>query len=193
MLSQPWQVGLLSDFNGDKDVENFIQQYQKVAAVNDWSETASLLHILTHLRDGANKCGNNSTLKEVFRALHFRYGISRREARTRLAHLKRDTKLSLRDHATMVKKLVEAAYADLPQGRNCAGIILQLHQPCIPTRHLFAINLQNLAKVVEAKTEYLQLQPGHNPGPGIRQVDTETTPSQVQANQARHSEVELLF
>ena len=104
-------------FNGDGDVESFIQQYQEVAAANDWSKIAAPLHIRTHLRDDANECGNYSTLDEVFRALRFKYGISRREARTRLAHFKRDTKLSQREHATTVKKLVEAA-------RDDAGLIL---------------------------------------------------------------------
>ena len=41
------------DFCGE--VENFIQQYQEVAAANDWSKTATLLHIRTHLRDDANE------------------------------------------------------------------------------------------------------------------------------------------
>lgn len=50
------------DFNGGGDVENFIQHYQEVATTNDWSETAALLYICTHLRDNANDCGNNSTL-----------------------------------------------------------------------------------------------------------------------------------
>ena len=50
------------DFSGDGDVENFIQQYQEVATANDWSRTAALLHIRTHLRDDANKWGNYSTL-----------------------------------------------------------------------------------------------------------------------------------
>ena len=68
------------DFSGEGD----IQQYQEVAAANDWSETAALLHIRTHLRDYANECGNYSTLEEVFRALRSKYGISRWEARTQL-------------------------------------------------------------------------------------------------------------
>ena len=54
----------------------------------------------------------------MLRALRSKYGISRREARTRLAHLKQDTKLSLREQATTVKKLVEAGYADLPQNHR---------------------------------------------------------------------------
>ena len=116
------------DFNGDGDVENFIQQYKEVAAANDWSKTTALLHIRTYLQDEANECGNYSTLAKAFRALCSMYVISRREARTGLAHFKRDTKLALREHATTVEKLVEAAYADLhtsgSQGRDDAGIIL---------------------------------------------------------------------
>ena len=121
------------NFNGNGDVENFIQQYLEVAADDGWSETAALLYIRTHLRHDPYKCGNNPTLEEVFKALHSRYEISRWEARTRLAHLKRDIKLSLRDHATMTKKLVKAAYADILQRRDDAGIVLQLHQLRIPT------------------------------------------------------------
>ena len=44
-----------------------------------------------------------------------------------------------------------------------------------------------------AETEYLQIQPGHNSEISIRQADEETTPSQVQANQAKTSKIELLF
>lgn len=60
-------------------------------------------------------------------------------------------------------------------------------------RHLLAINLWSLAKEVESRTEYLQIQPDHNPGISIGQVDKETTPSPVQANQAKPSEMELLL
>ena len=56
-----------------------------------------------------------------------------------------------------------------------------------------AIKPQDLAEAVEASAEYLQLQPSHNPGTSIRQVDEEPTPSPVQANQAKPSETELLF
>ena len=184
------------DFSGEGDIENFIQQYQEVAAANDWSKTAALLHIRTHLRDDANECGNYSTLEEVFRALRSKYGLSRREARTRLAHLKRDTKLSLREHATTVKKLVEAAYGDLPQDHRIE-MTLELFCSSLNNaylqRHLLAIKPQDLDEAVEAGTEYLQIQPSHNSGSNIRQVDEETTPTQVQANQTKPSELELLM
>ena len=76
---------------------------------------ATLLHIRTHLKDYARECGCYATLKEVFEALRAKYGLTVREPRTRVTSLKRDARLSLTDHATEVKKLVEAPYADLPQ------------------------------------------------------------------------------
>ena len=53
-----------------------------------------------------------ATLEEVLEALRVKYGLTVKEART---SLKRDARLSLTDHVTEVKRLVEAAYTDLPQ------------------------------------------------------------------------------
>ena len=116
------------------DKETWRTSYNNAVA-NDWSKAAALSHIRTHLRDDANEYGNYSTLKEVFRALRSKYGISRREARTRLAHLKRDAKLSLREHATTVKKLVEAAYGDLLQD-NRIEMTLELFCSSITNAYL---------------------------------------------------------
>ena len=91
------------DFNGKEDVETFIQHFQEVAEANEWFTTAALLYIRTHLQDDARSCGNHSTLEEVFKALRSKFGLSVREARTRLTNMKRDTKLSLEDHTTEIK------------------------------------------------------------------------------------------
>ena len=60
-------------------------------------------------------------------------------------------------------------------------------------KHLLAIKLQDLDEAVEPGTEYLQIQPSHNSRSNIRQVDKETTSIQVQANQTKPSELELLM
>ena len=73
-----------------------------------------LLNVRTHLQGGAHGCENYPTLEKVFKALCSKYWLSVREARMR----QRDTKLSLTDHATEVKKLVEVAYADLPRNHK---------------------------------------------------------------------------
>ena len=112
----------------------------------------------------------------------------------RLAHLKKDTKLS--EHATAVKKIVEAAYGDLPQDHRIE-MTLELFCSSLNNaylqRHLLAIKPQDLDEAVEAGTEYLQIQPSHNSESNIRQVDEETTPTPVQANQTKPSELELLM
>ena len=56
-----------------------------------------------------------------------------------------------------------------------------------------AVKPQDLDEAVEAGTEYLQIQPSYNSGSIMRQVDEETTPTQVQANQTKPSELELLM
>ena len=116
----------------------------------------------------------------MFRAHRFRYGISKREARTRLAHLKRDTKLSLRDYTTIVRKLVEALFGDLPQDHR-EEMVLELFCSSINNpylqRQLLAIKPQNLGEAEETDTEYLQIQPSYNSRTRIRQMDAETTPT----------------
>ena len=57
------------DFNGKEDVETFIQHFQEVAEANEWSITAALLQIRTHLQDDARSCGNHSTLEKVFKEI----------------------------------------------------------------------------------------------------------------------------
>ena len=79
---------------------------------NEWPEMETLLHIP---KDDARECGSYATMKGVLETFCAKYRLNVREARTRLTSLKRDAKLSLTDHAIKVKRLVEAAYADLQQ------------------------------------------------------------------------------
>ena len=50
-----------------------------------------------------------------------------------MTNLRRDTKLSLADHATEVKRLVSAAYTDLPQTGDGVKLVLQFIKPHLPT------------------------------------------------------------
>ena len=184
------------DFNGKEDVETFIQHFQEVAEANEWSNTAALLHIRTHLQDDARSCGNHPTLEEVFKALRSKFGLSVREARTRLTNMKRDTKLSLEDHATEIKKLVGIAYADLPrhhQEEMTLDIFSNSLNHAYLQRHLLAIKPRSLAEAVEAGSEYLQIKPGSAYGANVRQIDEDEAIDQVRAAQTKPSEMELLL
>ena len=56
-----------------------------------------------------------------------------------------------------------------------------------------AVKPQDLDDSVEERTEYLQIQPSYNSGSDIWQVDEETISTQVQANQTKLSELEMLM
>ena len=90
---------------------------------------ATQLYIQMHMKDGVLKCGIHATLEEVQEAFGSKYEQTIRKARTRLTGLKQDTKLPLTDHATEVKKLVDATYAYLPNSLNDAYLL----------RHLLAV------------------------------------------------------
>ena len=158
---------------------------------------ATLLHIRMHLKDDARECGNYATLEEVFEVFRVKYGLTVREARTRLTSLKRDARLSLTDHATEVKRLVEAAYADLPQTHRQEMILdlfcNSLNQACLQ-RHLLAIRPQSLAEAVRVRNKYLQIKPNSSPGVTIRQVEEEEGhPETVQVTQSKPTEMETLL
>ena len=63
-----------------------------------------LLHICRHLKTGAPECGNHPILNELLGSLHSMYKLTVREAEKSLRNLRKDTKLSLSDHAAKVKK-----------------------------------------------------------------------------------------
>ena len=99
------------DFTGDSNMEDFIQQFQEVAMASEWSNMATLLYIRVHMKDDARECESHATLKKVLEALDSKYGLTVQEARAHLTSLTRDTKRSLTDHATKVKRLMETAHA----------------------------------------------------------------------------------
>ena len=117
-----------------------------MATANKWSKIAALFHIRTHLQDCAHGCGNYNPLEEMFKAFLSRYELSIREASTRLTNLWRDTKLSLTDQATDVKRLVKAAYADLPwahQEEMMLDLFCSSLNHTYLNRYLLAINPQS--------------------------------------------------
>ena len=66
---------------------------------------ATLLYLRAELKDNASECGSYSTADGMLEAFCSKYGLTVREAKTRLIPFRRDTEMG---------RLVEAAYADLP-------------------------------------------------------------------------------
>ena len=110
----PQETFKAPNFTGEINVENFTYQFQEMAAANEWSNAATLLHIHKNLTDGARDCGRYPTSDKVLETLFFKYELTVREARTCLSNLRRDIKVSSTDLANEVNRLVKAAYADVP-------------------------------------------------------------------------------
>ena len=161
---QPRETFKAPTFDGSSDVECFIRQFQDVSLANGWTDGAALLHIRTKLKEEAKGCGQGEDLQAVFTALRARFGMTRREARTCLAGLKRNSKTTLYAHAAEVDRLVQLAYAELPdQHRSDMSVELfcsTLGHPQLQ-RHLLAIPLPDLQAAVRAGNDYLQIQPSH--------------------------------
>ena len=65
----------------------FIQQFTDVADANQWNPAATLLHLREAPKDGARECGKANIVASVFAAVQAWFGLSVREARTKLTSL----------------------------------------------------------------------------------------------------------
>ena len=147
-------------FNGNGDVELFIQHFMEVATANQWNQVATLLHLREALQEDARECGRPATLEAAFAALRSRYGLTTREARSKLSHLKKDVHCTLHEHATQVEKLIRGAYGDLPEETQ-ANLALETFCSSLGNaalqRHLLAVRPETLAEAILHGNEFMQV------------------------------------
>jgi hypothetical protein len=147
-------------YNGQGDVELFINQFEEVTDANEWEPAAAFLHLREALKEGARDCGRAQNLAGVFNALRARYGLSPREARTQLTRLRREPNTTLQEHASEVQRLVNVAYADLPRC-NQTDMVIDLFCSTIGNaylqRHLLAVPTPTLEDAVRAGNDFLQI------------------------------------
>lgn len=164
-------------FEGKGDVEYFIHRFEEVAEANDWRPGAALLHLREALKEGAQDCGRAGTIPAIFIALRAKYGLTPREARSRINALKRDTQTTLQEHATEVERLVAVAYADLPQGyqdRMVLDTFCNTIGNSYLQRHFLAVDTETVEDAVRAGNEYLQIRTGADRSrnrPLVNQID----------------------
>ena len=147
-------------YRGEGDVELFIQQFQEVAEANEWTPVATLLHLRESLTEKAQACSRADTAQGIFVALRARFGLTPREARTRLTALRKDNRCSLHDHVVEVERLVQRAYAELPDHLRaemareafCGSLGSTALQ-----QHLLAARPQSMEEAVQYSSEFLQV------------------------------------
>ena len=90
--------------------------------------------------------------------LRARFGLSQRQAKDKLIHLKRDNKVTLHEQGMEVLRLVELAYPRLSRmDREQMGIdhLLQALDNKGIQRHMLTIQPQTVVELVQAVDEYL--------------------------------------
>ena len=129
---------------------------------------ATLLHLREALQGGAREYGRPATTEEVFTALRSRYGLTPKEARSRLNGLKKESRQSLHDHAIEIEKLVRKAFGELPEEVQ-TNMMLDAFCGSLGNAtlqwHLLAIRPETLNEAVQHGQEYLQIKSDRGSGP----------------------------
>lgn len=162
-------------FDGTGDVGFFISQFEDVARANQWDEASARIHIRASLTDAATSCGQAEDMEHIIMALRARFGTTSRQAKAKLAALKKDQQTSLQEHAAEVDRLVGIAYEELPRA-NQQDMKLDIFQTSLSNpylqRHLLAIQPGNLEEATRAGNEYLQIKT-FTSNSTVRQVEEE--------------------
>ena len=177
MLQPPVQQFRAPQYSGQGDVEYFITRFKKVTEANGWGHGAALLHLRDALKNTAEDCGRAANVQATFAPLRARFGLSPREARSRLSVLKKNFRTPLQEHAAEVERLVNIAYADLPQEHR-ARMRIEIFDNTLGylplQRHLLAVHTPTLEDAVRAGNEFLQIRPANEKGStSVRQVEDE--------------------
>jgi hypothetical protein len=175
------------EFDGTGDVAYFLRQFTDVTQANEWNPATTLLHIREALKGTAQACGNAETLEGVRNALQARFGLSVREARSKLSTLRKETKTTLQEHASEVTRLMNIAYADLPVEHR-QRMTLDMFQGTLGNaylqRHLLAVDAHTLEDTVRAGSEFLQIKPTNFPSSHVHVVEEDVQELDVQVVQA---------
>lgn len=169
-------------YDGETDVDLFIQHFQDVAQANQWPAQESTLHIRACLEKQAIECGRGQDLTEIIDNLRARFGLTIRQARDKLSNLKKTSKQSFHDLGSEIQKLVSLAYPNQTRGFHIETG-LETFSRAIRSKalqhQLMARPHHTITEAVRIAEEYTQIE-GATPtitaldGPGI------TGPSELQ-------------
>lgn len=153
-------------FEGEGDVDYFIQRFQQIAEANRWRGRDIQLHLRQALDGKAKDCRQAEGVAEIFAALRVRFGQTVKQATSRLTTLQRKEGTTPREHADVVKCLVDTAYPEVDE-INRQRIRLTVFQTTLADapfqRHLLAVDPANLEGFVCASRDYDQVKGKEKP------------------------------
>ena len=173
-------------FNGEGDLTLFLKQFEDVADANGWTGVQRTLHLRGQLAGDAQGCGHGDNYREIVEDLHARFGVSRRQARDRLAALKMRASQSTHSQAAEISRMVKVAFpslADADQRAMALEYFTRAWESKSIQRHLLAVAPATMKEAVQAMEEYLAVG-GPDQAPRAMPVDQSDLPSQPSALEA---------
>jgi len=150
----------LPKYKGDTDVELFLQQFHDICEENDWGAGTSLLQLRGALEGPAVECGRGDTVAEIERHLRASFGMTMRQARDKLANMRRAPGQSVHNLGVDNENLVRIGYPNMaPADRT--DIAVETIKRALDhkglARHLLSLRVGTVAEVVTAAEEYFQV------------------------------------
>jgi len=145
------------NFSGEEDVEQFITEFSDVAAICRWPARVTLIQLQLCLTGTAKPYGIDQNVGEIFDALRARFGLTAQDARIQLQELRGDRKTALREHATLVERLAQVAYGDLPaNGRQSLALdaFLQSINNMGLKKHLLVAEVETMERALRLGNAY---------------------------------------
>jgi len=160
-------------FSGEEDMEQFITEFSDVAAICRWPNRVSLIQLWLCLTGLAKPYGIGQDVGDIFEAWRARFGLTARDARVQLQGLRRNPKTNLREHATVVERLAQVAYGDLPADSRqnlTLDAFLQSINNLGLEQHLLVAKVETMERALRLGNAYFQADSACRPGATIQQV-----------------------
>jgi hypothetical protein len=160
-------------YNGDTDIELFLDQFLDITEANKWSDREAALHLRSSLEGPAATCSLSRDLDDIVLDLRARFGITPKQARSKLGTITRKSKQSFHELGTEVTRLVKIAYPR--QNRQFQlETSLETYSKALNHRslqqHLLARPHDSMAEAVEICNEFMQVEGSR---PSIANIDAE--------------------
>jgi len=168
-------------FGGDGDVEQFIKEFEDVAATAEWPVRVRVLQLRACLTGRARNFALGPDEAHILRALRARFGLTTEEASDQLQVMRRDRRTSLEDHANEVERLAQAAFGHAT-GDDRKRLVFNaffrsVNHPDLQ-RYWLAAKVKSLDEALEMGKAYFQVEEPRRANYAARQVagDAEEVP-----------------
>ena len=146
-------------YDGKGDVELFLTQFHDVANANQWNAETAVLNLRLSLEKEATECGRGPDIASVTANLRARFGLTIRQARDRLATLRKEPSQSFHTLGVEVQRLVRLAYPTMAANDQMVIAIESLKR-CVEnkslSRHLLAVPADTVEAITTAADEFIQ-------------------------------------